>query len=95
MVDKDTYNLEHLDRLGTKIEETIKKIKALNLRCDTLARDNEMLLEQLETVRDQNRDLSRVIDELREAGEEVQGADREEIIRRIDGMLEKFGELQI
>lgn len=95
MVDKDTYNLEHLDRLGTKIEETIKKINALNLRCDTLARDNEMLLEQLETVRDQNRYLSRVIDELKEAGEEVQGADREEIIRRIDGMLEKFGELQI
>jgi FtsZ-binding cell division protein ZapB len=95
MAEKGTNNLEQMERLETKIDETVKKIKTLNSRCDTLSSDNEMLLEQLETVRGQNKALTRQIDELKAEAEAGHGDNKEDIIRRIDRMLEKFGELQI
>ena len=95
MADKGTNNIESLERLGTKIDETVKKIKTLHSRCDILVSDNEMLLEQLETVRGHNKDLSRQIEELKVESEAGHGNNKQEIIRRIDKMLEKFGELQI
>lgn len=95
MVDVKVQSLEKIDRLQTKIEETLERLTDLADRCETLQRNNAVLEERVETLQNRNIALSREIDELRASRAGDEGDHSEEILRRIDRMLEKFGELQI
>ncbi|MEJ2721441.1 MAG: cell division protein ZapB [bacterium] len=97
MQETEVQNPSKLDLLEAKIGQTAKKISGLVSRCDALKRENEQLNDELETLREKNRSLATQIDNLAAENETraKQGGGKEEIIKRIDKMLEKFGELQI
>jgi uncharacterized coiled-coil DUF342 family protein len=93
----ETQGFAKLDLLETKIGETVQKLSELNSQCNALKRSNDDLVEEVETLRKTNRDLSKQIDQLvveKETRSNEDGS-KEQIIKRIDKMLEKFGELQI
>jgi FtsZ-binding cell division protein ZapB len=94
MADAKTVNLEKVELLEAKVEAAVDLITELRSRSESLQRSNAVLQERLEALQHRNIALSREIDELKSAREN-EGGSREEIIRRIDRMLEKFGELQI
>jgi len=94
MVDVKVQSLEKIDRLQTKIEETLRRLTELNERCEALQSKTAVLQERVEALQHRNIALSREIDELRSAKPDDEDHS-EEILRRIDRMLEKFGELQI
>lgn len=95
MVDVKIQGLEKIDRLQAKIEETLRRYTELSERCETLQRSNAVLQERVQTLQSRNIALSREIDELRAASASNNEDHSEEILKRIDRMLEKFGELQI
>lgn len=95
MPDLKVSSLEVLERLETKVEEAVRKITWYKARCESLERDNNLLQEDIETLQEQNKGLTKEVSELQELNAANDGGDKEEIIRRIDKMLEKFGELQI
>jgi FtsZ-binding cell division protein ZapB len=94
MADVKIQSLEKIERLEEKVEAAVQAIADLRGRCESLQRNNAVLQERVETLQQRNGVLSREVDELK-AAQEADGGGREEIIRRIDRMLEKFGELQI
>ena len=94
MADVRTVNLEKIETLEAKVEAAVELITELKTRSETLQRNNAVLQERVEALQHRNIALSREIDELKAARED-EGGSRQEIIRRIDRMLEKFGELQI
>jgi FtsZ-binding cell division protein ZapB len=95
MVDVKLQSLEKIDRLQVKIEETLERYVELSERCETLQRTNGVLQERVEALQNRNIALSRELDELRAASASDDGDHSEEILKRIDRMLEKFGELQL
>ena len=95
MSETTVTNIENLERLETKVEEAIRKITWFKARCESLERENRLLQEDKETLEETNARLSGELEDLQEKNAADDGSDREEIIRRIDKMLEKFGELQI
>ena len=95
MVDVKVQSLEKIDRLQVKIEETLQRLADLTDRCESMQRANAVLQERVETLQNRNISLSREIDELRAANQAAEDDNGEEILKRIDRMLEKFGELQI
>lgn len=95
MPDLKVSNLEVLERLETKVEEAVRKITWYKARCESLERDNNLLQEDIDTLQERNKGLTKEVKELEELNAANDGGDKEEIIRRIDKMLEKFGELQI
>jgi FtsZ-binding cell division protein ZapB len=94
MADVKVQSLEQLERLEEKVDEAVRMLVELRTRCESLQKNNAVLQERVETLQHRNIALSREIDQLK-AAQEDDGGGREEIIRRIDRMLEKFGELQI
>ena len=94
MAEVKVQGLEQLERLEAKVDEAVRMLAELRTRCESLQRNNAVLQERVETLQHRNIALSRETDELKSAQEDS-GGSREEIIRRIDRMLEKFGELQI
>jgi FtsZ-binding cell division protein ZapB len=97
MQETETKSLTKLDLLEAKIGQTVKRLSELSSRCDTLKRNNEELTQELEGLRGTNRRLTEQIDQLIVDKEtrSMEDGGKEEIIKRIDKMLEKFGELQI
>lgn len=95
MVDVKLQSLEKIDRLEMKIEETLQRFADMTERCETLQTTNAVLQERVEALQNRNIALSREIDELRAASAANDDDNGEEILKRIDRMLEKFGELQI
>jgi FtsZ-binding cell division protein ZapB len=94
MANAKTVNLEKIEMLEAKVEAAVELITELRARSESLQRNNAVLQERVEALQHRNIALSREIDELKSARDD-EGGSREEIIRRIDRMLEKFGELQI
>lgn len=92
-----TEKFELLDRLETKIAKTISRITELQERCDALQKDNEHLAAQLAGAKKQNSQLTEQMAELKAASQIAGAASvrESEALKRIDRMLEKFGELQI
>ena len=88
-------NMENLERLETKVEEAVRKLTWYKARCESLERDNRLLQEDMDTVQERNTGLSKEMEERQALDAASNGGDKEDIIRRIDQMLEKFGELQI
>ncbi len=95
MTEVKIKSLEQLERLEEKVDEAVRMLAEFHTRCESLQKNNAVLQERVETLQHRNIALSREIDELKAAQEDDGGDSREEIIRRIDRMLEKFGELQI
>jgi len=83
MADARTVNLEKIEMLEAKVEAAVELITELRARSETLQRNNAVLQERAEALQ-----------QLKSARED-EGGSRQEIIKRIDRMLEKFGELQI
>lgn len=83
--------------LDEKIEQAVKKISSLKDLNTTLQDENRGLSEKIETLLNQNRELSEEIEQLKTSASEDAGSsiDKEEIRKKIDRVLEKFGELQI
>jgi len=94
MADARTVNLEKIEMLEAKVAAAVELITKLRAGSETLQRNNAVLQERAEALQHRNIALSREIDELKSARED-EGGSRQEIIKRIDRMLEKFGELQI
>ena len=88
-------NMENLERLETKVEEAVRKLTWYKARCESLERDNRLLQEDMETLQERNTGMSKEMEERQALDAANNGGDKEDIIRRIDKMLEKFGELQI
>jgi len=95
MTETTVTNLDNLERLEAKVEEAVRKITWFKARCESLERENRILQEDKETLEETNERLSGELEDLQEKTAADGGGDKEEIIRRIDKMLEKFGELQI
>ena len=88
-------NLKKFHLLDEKIEQTVKKIHDLKSKYETLQNEHNDLHEQLKALSKENRTLSKQIEEERAAVHDIDGIDKEEIRKRIDRVLEKFGELQL
>lgn len=96
MVDVKLQSLEKFDRLEEKITEALRRLNDLTEKYEGLQRSNALLQERVQMLQNRNIALSREADELRAAAAAANDEDHsEEILRRIDRMLEKFGELQI
>jgi FtsZ-binding cell division protein ZapB len=82
-------NFEGLDKLEKKISRTVEKIAAL--------RDEKNSLKaEIEELKQTNIELSQQINHLKIKEEQYMSSfNREEVRRKIDHMLEKFGELQL
>lgn len=81
--------------LDEKIEQTIKKISDLKIKYEKLQNEHNDLHEKLKALSQENRTLTKQIEEERAAVNDIDGIDKEEIRKRIDRVLEKFGELQL
>jgi regulator of replication initiation timing len=85
--------LKKFEVLEEKIALTLKELDQLNNRCESLKRENSLLREELDDLREQKEKLTVGLETARSRGNS--SLERKEIINRIDRMLEKFGELQI
>lgn len=85
-------NLKKFHLLDERIEQTVKKIHDLKNKYEQLQDENHDLHKKLEALTLKNRELLTKMDEQRHAGTAI---DKEEIRKRIDRVLEKFGELQL
>ena len=76
--------MEKLDLLETKISQTVRKLSELSSRCNALEKSNEELIEEIETLRGTNRDLTKQIDQLEVEKETRANEDgsKEKIIKR-------------
>lgn len=82
-------NFEGLDKLEKKISSTVEKIAALR-------EEKNSLKAEIEELKQTNIELSRQINNLKIKEEQYMSSfNREEVRRKIDHMLEKFGELQL
>ena len=91
------YNLQKFHLLDEKISQTLEQINAQEERYNRLSDTHERLLEELEKLRIQNGELLTKIEELKDSKMRMaeSSINKEEIRKRIDRVLEKFGELQL
>jgi len=89
--------LEKIDLLEKRVIQVIEKMTELQSRCEALQNQNKELDAQLIDLRKHNNEMSEQVAELEsaKAGSGQLGIEDQKILEKIDGMLEKFGELQI
>jgi len=90
-------NLKKLDVLEEKFAKTAEKFEKLNARCQALVARTVALESEIESLRSRNTELTDEIKDIKtkaQTDSEISGR-KQEIIKRIDRMIEKFGELQI
>ncbi|MBI4720921.1 MAG: hypothetical protein HY770_06820 [Chitinivibrionia bacterium] len=85
-------NLKKFHLLDERIEQTVKKIHDLKNMYERLQIEHHDLNKKFEALTLKNRELLKQLDERRHAGTAI---DKEELRKRIDRVLEKFGELQL
>ena len=92
-----TTELKKFELLEEKIARTVEKIGELNTLCLSLRQEKDDLAVQVKNLENNNIELSEKLIELDTAKQEVaeNSHDKKEILKKIDRMLEKFGELQI
>ena len=94
MTTADTKTLERLDQLEARVAEAARIIDQLSTRSRTLTDKNLRLEEEITRLKAEKQQLSKQLEEL--ASRKNAGTfEREKIIRTIDRMIEKFGELQV
>jgi FtsZ-binding cell division protein ZapB len=89
--------LERLDALESKVSKAAETVAELHLRCRKLAQDRERLEKDVADLTDRNNDLAQQVVGLNAKRERGSGraAQEKKILRKIDRMIEKFGELQV
>lgn len=89
-------NFADLDKLEKKITNTVKKLEELRSENSSLRVEKDGLETEIEELKQRNIELSKKINDLHIKEEKYASSfNREEVRRKIDHMLEKFGELQL
>ncbi len=88
--------LELMEQLERRISRAVEKVTALRSECKGLRNEKSDLESQIEELKKNNIELSDKINDLKIQHEKSAGSfNREEVRKKIDHMLEKFGELQL
>jgi FtsZ-binding cell division protein ZapB len=91
-----TNTLEVLEQLERRISSAVEKVTALRSECRALQNEKTSLETQVEDLQQTNIKLSDKLNDLKTKQEEYANSfNREEVRKKIDYMLEKFGELQL
>jgi len=88
--------LEKLTLLEQRISKTSERFGHLKDQYETLQQQKSMLEKELDQLRNANEELSERIHHLKSTHEENERSfNKEDVRKRIDRVLEKFGELQL
>jgi hypothetical protein len=88
--------LEKLALLEDRIAETTQRLIAIKNQYGALQGQKDTLEKELDELRNANSELHERINDLKLIQEEhANSFDKEEVRKKIDRMLEKFGELQL
>lgn len=91
-----TRALEKLTLLEERISETSSRLSSIKDLYASLQGQKELLEKELDELRSANSELNDKINHLKLIHEEnASSFDKEEVRKKIDRMLEKFGELQL
>jgi len=83
-------------RLEQRMDATSQKLAELTAKYDSLVAEKGRLEHEISTLRTNNQELSDNIHELKLLQQKNSSSfDKEEVRKKIDRMLEKFGELQL
>lgn len=92
------YNrtIEKLDQLEKRITHAVEFVTSLQSEYDTLQDQKKKLENKVTELKKSNNELSNQINDLKSLHEKSSKSfDKEEVRKKIDHMLEKFGELQL
>jgi phage shock protein A len=85
-----------LEKLEQKISGAVEKVEALRAENSAMRDERENLNTKIEELKKTNMELSEKINNLKIKEQQYMSSfNREEVRRKIDHMLEKFGELQL
>ncbi|MGD8414884.1 MAG: cell division protein ZapB [Candidatus Latescibacterota bacterium] len=88
--------LEVMEQLERRISQAVERVTALRSECNALRNEKSDLETKIEELKKSNIELSDQITDLKIQQEKYAGSfNREEVRKKIDHMLEKFGELQL
>ena len=91
-----TRALEKLAILEDRITDTTDRLAQIKALYSTLQGQKELLEKELDELRSANSELNDKINHLKLINEQhANSFDKEEVRKKIDRMLEKFGELQL
>jgi FtsZ-binding cell division protein ZapB len=91
-----TKSLEVMEQLERRISQAVERVTALRSECMTLRNEKSELESKIVELKENNIELSDQIADLKIIQEKYAGSfNREEVRKKIDHMLEKFGELQL
>lgn len=91
-----TNALAVLEQLERRISRAVEKVTALRSECRALRNEKETLETQIQDLEQTNIKLSNQLNDLKTKQEEYASSfNREEVRKKIDHVLEKFGELQL
>jgi len=91
-----TRALEKLSLLEERISQTADRLSIIKEQYRALQGQKELLEKELDELRSTNSELHQRINDLKLIQEEhANSFDKEEVRKKIDRMLEKFGELQL
>ena len=93
---ESSKSFEVLEQLERRISRAVERVTALRSECNSLRSDKTDLESQIEALKKSNIELSGQINDLKIIHDKNAGSfNREEVRKKIDHMLEKFGELQL
>ena len=85
-----------MEQLERRISRAVEKVTALRSECVSLRNEKSELESQIEELKQSNIELSDQINDLKILRDKSAASfNREEVRKKIDHMLEKFGELQL
>ena len=88
--------LEVMEQLERRISQAVERVTALRSECKVLRNEKSDLELKIEELKKSNIELSDQLTDLKIQQEKYAGSfNREEVRKKIDHMLEKFGELQL
>lgn len=88
--------LQVMEQLERRVSRAVERVTALRSECKTLRDGKSDLESKIEELKKRNVELSDQINDLKIKHEKYAGSfNREEVRKKIDHMLEKFGELQL
>ncbi|MCK5406690.1 MAG: cell division protein ZapB [Candidatus Krumholzibacteria bacterium] len=91
-----TKTLEVLGQLERRISHAVEMVTALRSECRTIKSEKTNLEDKIKELKAENIELSNHINDLKIQREKIAGSfNREEVRKKIDHVLEKFGELQL
>jgi len=93
---EETKTTDVFQKLERRISDAVDKVATLRSQCGELQNENTNLESQVKELKQNNIELSNQINDLKMKHEKYASSfNREEVRKKIDHMLEKFGELQL